>query len=579
MAAEIKFTKGDYVFREGESASYAYMLKDGTVSIIKSSVDGPIVLSEVEPGMIFGEMALIDGNPRSAAALASSDITVTEVDRAYFLTYLASNPSVAFNTMRRLSSQVRSSNKETSDIGSTDGSLESSSSSEISEFDHYLESVTKDNSETIEDTDEIYFAGPRGPVLYSSIALICLLLSAVIFSNIFSIDTSLSSRGKFLTKVPNIDVQASSSSVIKKVLVSRGEIVKVGQVLVLIDGTIAKSNVKANQDKLVSVRRRLSRVILEQSLIKSGDTVPIKVSSLDLVNLDILGKRVIQYRSKVNSLNSKIQKLRNETKFAQKNVAITKEQLDLKVQIEGVQKELYRQRVSALFKSLTATDSALAARKAHFDAKNSLEKLKSELTTSLADKTEFVAKWSSDLGETRAKEREAEIQLVEAAVKLTRETQDILIRSPVEGVVLDLPSVGIGSIVSAGEKILTLVRKNVPLALEIDIDPKNVSDVKIGATVSVKLDALPFMEFGDLKGSLVFISDDTYTESLSGDKGSFYRGRVDINLDELKKMPSDFRLTSGMTASADLLVGDRKLISYFIRPITKGFTTSLTEPD
>ena len=404
-------------------------------------------------------------------------------------------------------------------------------------------------------------------------------MSAVIFSNVFSIDTSLSSRGKFLTKVPNIDIQASSSSVIKKVLVSRGEIVKVGQVLVLIDGTIAKSNVKANQDKLVSVRRRLSRVILEQSLIKSGDTVPIKVSSLDLVNLDILGKRVLQYRSKVNSLNSKIQKLRNETKFAQKNVAITKEQLDLKVQIEGVQKELYRQKVSALFKSLTATDSALAARKAHFDAKNSLEKLKSELTTSLADKTEFVAKWSSDLGETRAKEREAEIQLVEAAVKLTRETQDILIRSPVEGVVLDLPSVGIGSIVSAGEKILTLVRKNVPLALEIDIDPKNVSDVKIGATVSVKLDALPFMEFGDLKGSLVFISDDTYTESLSGDKGSFYRGRVDINLDELKKMPSDFRLTSGMTASADLLVGDRKLISYFIRPITKGFTTSLTEPD
>jgi len=78
---------------------------------------------------------------------------------------------------------------------------------------------------------------------------------------------------------------------------------------------------------------------------------------------------------------------------------------------------------------------------------------------------------------------------------------------------------------------------------------------------------------------LVFISDDTYTESLSGDKGSFYRGRVDINIDELKKMPSDFRLTSGMTASADLLVGDRKLISYFIRPITKGFRTSLTEPD
>ena len=579
MAAEIKLTKGEYIFREGESASYAYMLKEGAVSIVKSSADGPVSLTEVEPGMIFGEMALIDGNPRSAGALASSDVVLTEVDRTYFLNYLASNPNVAFETMRRLSSQVRGSNKDTSDGQALDNSLENSSSSEISEFDSYLEAVTKENSESIEDTDEIYVAGPRRPVLYSSFALICLLLSAVTFATVLSIDTSVSSRGKFLTKVPNVDVQATSSSVIKKVLVSRGQVVKTGQVLAILDGTIAESNVKANQDKLVSVRRRLSRVILEQGLIKSGSSVPIKVSSLDLVNFDILGKRIIQYRSKVNSLNSKILKLRNEIKFALRNVVITKEQLDLKVQIEGVQKELYRQRVSALFKSLTATDSALAARKTHFDAKNSLEKLKSELTTSLADKNEFVAKWSSDLGETRAKEREAEIQLVEAAVKLKRETQDILIRSPVEGVVLDLPSVGLGSVVSAGEKILTLVRKNVPLALEIDIDPKNVSDVKLGATVSVKLDALPFMEFGDLKGSLVFISDDTFTESLSGDKGSFYRGRVNIKVGELKKMPSDFRLTSGMSASADLLVGERKLITYFIRPITKGFRTAFAEPD
>ena len=168
---------------------------------------------------------------------------------------------------------------------------------------------------------------------------------------------------------------------------------------------------------------------------------------------------------------------------------------------------------------------------------------------------------------------------MEAAVKLTRETRDIEIRSPVEGVVLNLPSVGLGSVVSSGEKILTLVRRNVPLALEVDIDPKNVSDVKVGAKVSVKLDAMPFMEFGDLKGTLVFVSDDTFTESLSGDKGSFYRGRVDVKPEELKKMPPDFRLTSGMTASADLLVGDRKLITYFIRPITKGFRTAFSEPD
>jgi hemolysin D len=579
MAAEIKLSKGEYVFREGETASYAYMLKEGSVSIVKSGVDGVVKLTEAQAGMIFGEMALIDGNPRSAGAVASTEVVLTEVDRTYFLTYLAANPNVAFDIMRRLSSQVRNSNKGTADGKTTDNTASNSSEKETSEFNSYLDDITLGTSDSIDDPDEIYVAGPRKPLLYSSFALLFLLITAVTFASLFSIETSLSSRGKFLTKIPNIDVQATSSSVIKKVLVGRGDIVKTGQILAILDGTIAKSNVKANGDKLLSVRQRLSRVILEQNLIKSGKAVPKKVSSLDSINLDILVKRLTQYRSKISSLDSKIFKLRNETDFARSNVKITKEQLDLKVRIEGVQKELYRQRVSALFKSLAATDAALAARKAHFDAKNSLEKLKSELTTSLADKNEFIAKWSSDLGETRAKEREAEIQLVESSVKLTRETQDIEIRSPVEGVVLDLPSVGEGSIVSSGEKILTLVRKNVPLALEVDIDPKNVSDIKVGASVSVKLDAMPFMEYGDLKGTLVFISDDTFTESLSGEKGAFYRGRVDINPEELKKMPPDFRLTSGMTASGDLLVGDRKVISYFIRPITKGFRTAFSEPD
>ena len=579
MAAEIKLSKGEYVFREGETASYAYMLKEGSVSIVKSGVDGVVKLTEAQAGMIFGEMALIDGNPRSAGAVASTEVVLTEVDRTYFLTYLAANPNVAFDIMRRLSSQVRNSNKDTADGKTTDNTAGNSSEKETSEFNSYLDEITLGTSDSIDDPDEIYVAGPRKPLLYSSFALLFLLITAVTFASLFSIETSLSSRGKFLTKIPNIDVQATSSSVIKKVLVGRGDIVKTGQILAILDGTIAKSNVKANGDKLLSVRQRLSRVILEQNLIKSGKAVPKKVSSLDSINLDILVKRLTQYRSKISSLDSKIFKLRNETDFARGNVKITKEQLDLKVRIEGVQKELYRQRVSALFKSLAATDAALAARKAHFDAKNSLEKLKSELTTSLADKNEFIAKWSSDLGETRAKEREAEIQLVESSVKLTRETQDIEIRSPVEGVVLDLPSVGEGSIVSSGEKILTLVRKNVPLALEVDIDPKNVSDIKVGASVSVKLDAMPFMEYGDLKGTLVFISDDTFTESLSGEKGAFYRGRVDINPEELKKMPPDFRLTSGMTASGDLLVGDRKVISYFIRPITKGFRTAFSEPD
>ena len=75
------YTKGEYIFREGESAAYAYIIKSGIVEVVKNSTSGFQVLAELTAPTIFGEMALIDGNPRSAGARAKENTIVTEVFR------------------------------------------------------------------------------------------------------------------------------------------------------------------------------------------------------------------------------------------------------------------------------------------------------------------------------------------------------------------------------------------------------------------------------------------------------------------------------------------------------------------
>ena len=152
-------------------------------------------------------------------------------------------------------------------------------------------------------------------------------------------------------------------------------------------------------------------------------------------------------------------------------------------------------------------------------------------------------------------------------------------RSPATGIILDLPRVAEGSIVKEGDEILTVVQVNQPLSLEVDIDPRDISDAKVGMPVSVKLDALPFQKFGDLKGTLEFLSQDTFTESLSGETGAFYRGRIDIPVTEIATLPVDFSLTPGMGASADMKVGTKRIITYLTHPILKGFSQAFTEPD
>ena len=154
---------------------------------------------------------------------------------------------------------------------------------------------------------------------------------------------------------------------------------------------------------------------------------------------------------------------------------------------------------------LSAKDALLNAEKAQFNAKTSILKLESAITTQNADKQAFIASWTSKLnGEITAKNEEL-TQLKQEKIKLSRLVDNIIVRSPAEGIVLDLPEVSRGGVVSEGEAIVTLVQSNQPLFLEIDIDPKEIPDMKVGMKVSVKLDAMPFQEFGGLDLSLIHI--------------------------------------------------------------------------
>ena len=178
-----------------------------------------------------------------------------------------------------------------------------------------------------------------------------------------------------------------------------------------------------------------------------------------------------------------------------------------------------------------------------------------------------------------AADEEARMELIQENVTARQGVENIEVRSPATGIILDLPRVSEGSIVKEGDEILTLVQINQPLSLEVDIDPRDISDTKVGMPVSVKLDALPFQKFGDLKGTLAFLSLDTFTESLSGEKGAFYRARVEISSDQLQTLPPEFQLTQGMLASADILAGERNLITYFTFPITRAFGDAFREPE
>lgn len=570
MTNERTLVAGEYLFREGESAEYGYVVKGGVIEIVKVSQEGEMILSKMGPGNIFGELAIIDGSPRSAGARAVEDSVVTEIRSDTFLEYIREKPNAALRIMQNLSDEIRISNRKLSSRSPHDKNQ--------LENDDLVIFSDPSTDEEINDTDAIYDQPPSTLIVYSSILILSLFLAAFLFSYFSEIDTVVSARGKFTTRTPNVVIQASANSVIKTLLVERGQVVQEGQLIALLDDTIANTSFEMSFEELQIVKARLNRHNIETELLDTRDSLP-HDAGLDSSNQDILVKRMRHYQAKWRSFSSKVNKLNQELKSAMENLLILEKQKEIKIKIENMKRNLFEKNIGSHLQYMEAQEATLDAERRVLDGKNNLKKFETELISIQAEEKAFLAQWAASLAEEISKDEEAYMKLSQNQILLRQEVENVEVRSPMAGIILDLPKVAVGSIVRKGDEILTLVQNDQLLFLEVDIDPRDINDTKIGMPVSVKLDALPFQEFGDLKGKLVFLSQDTFSESLSGEEGEFYRGRIEIPTGEAQNLPTSFKLTQGMLANADVKVGKRKLITYFTYPITGAFGDAFREPD
>ena len=101
------FKAGSTVFREGDVAHELFVIKSGKVRI----QIGNRTLTELGPDTIFGEMALIDSEPRSATAIAVTDVELVPVGEKQFLFLVSQTPYVALKVMRVLVQRLRATNK------------------------------------------------------------------------------------------------------------------------------------------------------------------------------------------------------------------------------------------------------------------------------------------------------------------------------------------------------------------------------------------------------------------------------------------------------------------------------------
>lgn len=102
-----RYAAGDVIFGEGDKGDAMYVVRTGEITVER---DGRI-METLGAGDIFGEMALIDGAPRSATARAKTDCEVAPINEKTFLFLVHETPFFAIAVMRTLAGRLRHMNE------------------------------------------------------------------------------------------------------------------------------------------------------------------------------------------------------------------------------------------------------------------------------------------------------------------------------------------------------------------------------------------------------------------------------------------------------------------------------------
>ncbi|AFZ27372.1 multidrug resistance efflux pump [Cylindrospermum stagnale PCC 7417] len=296
----------------------------------------------------------------------------------------------------------------------------------------------------------------------------------------------------------------------------------------------AKQNIKSSRTSQRLANSRLSRDATEvtryRQLLQQGAIAEIKV-----VELEKTAEESLRLQEEAQS-NIQLANLRLREESNRYQSLMSQAQSDI---------ELAKLRLQ---EQQSSYQSAVQAGKlAVLKSEEQIKDLQNQITT-----------LESDIAQTKSQITSLQLQL-----------QQRVVRSPIDGMIFALPIKKPGSVVQPGQMIAQIAPQNTALILKAQIPSQQSGFVKVGMPVKIKFDAYPFQEYGVLQGRVSWISPDSKIQENNQNRREIYE--LDITLDQPYIQAANQRvfLTPGQTATAEVIVRQRRVIDLILDPFKK----------
>lgn len=424
---------------------------------------------------------------------------------------------------------------------------------------------------------------PASPtVRITAWTLVALVLAVVVGSYLAKTEIVARGQGKV---IPTSRVQAVQPQVdgkVLKILVTEGQSVTEGEPLVLMDTAAAEGEIRQIE---ANIERQSQEATVARSIL--GPLTEGDPASADFIEA---GKAVFRRELAAPAARaqgaealivSTLSALRDQVAHIdaqRQRLAQTEKAQEARLEKAVSDREIVAQRFSsadALRRQGTISEFEYLARLREFKAiendalivQREREGVAAELEVAGRQRRSVI---SSALSTHRKQLNDAEIALhgLDATLRAAKtHLANLSLTAPVSGRVENLSIFTAGGFVKAGANLMSIVPSADAIEIEAFFENRDIGFLAAGQKAFIKFDAFPAERYGIVRGSVTNVGADARGEVVR-DKW-VYAVRVRLDQAGIRTSGREIRFAIGMTATVDVITGERRLISYFFEPILK----------
>ena len=407
--------------------------------------------------------------------------------------------------------------------------------------------------------------------------LMLLFVATIAWATLGSADIVAVAQGRIIPSGHNKVIQPLEMGMIKTIHVHEGAQVAAGETLVDLDDQSVRADLQNIQQELSNLEQEHTRLTILEKLLQS-DVLPVKpaetADGLTLLQRQLLSAQWSEHQANLKALQAERRKRQAEQVSLQQQVHKLEAVLPL-----VAKRAATLQRLSE--KKFLGESEFLEMEQERLEIENDLatnRKRADEIIAAIAEidaqQEQVQRRFLSQVLLERQQNRKRSEALIQEQVKAASRLNAYTLVSPIDGVVQQLAVHTLGGIVTPAQQLMVIIPDQAVLEVEALVENRDIGFVREGQQVEVKIDAFPFTKYGIIPAEVTDLSNDAINDEV---KGLVYKAKVTLRESRIRVDQNWVNLSPGMTVTAEVKTGTRRLIEFFLAPLLRYRQESIRE--